>query len=211
MQIDDVDDPEELYIPLERPAVPSINIQNAQTASDHEENLNDSSSDSDSSIKKSSSRRKFVPQKPVSSVLPPKRKNYNIWCSDLQTEVLTNNLVDCNVDQSAERTRDVESYNYKISAFLNDSDDSRHSFSDNQKVKKSGFTAKRKHDGHYVEGKKKDRVAKPRNNAREKKGASRKILPLTTSINDSEADIARDIANKLYEEKEELICKYHNL
>lgn len=201
------DDSEDLYIPLERPHIPFVadNIQQPPTESDDDNTIKDSSSDSDSSIKKNSKIRKKLVLKQTKNVTG-KRKNYNIWSNDLQTDILTNCLVDCNVDQSNERVRSVESYNYKLGI------PSKHIKSvDNNlrrdNLKNRRYTSKRKHNGAYITGKSHVNDSNENSETKTNVGNSRNILSLTTTIENSESEIATDIANKLFEEKEELICK----
>ncbi|EEB19860.1 RNA U small nuclear RNA export adapter protein, putative [Pediculus humanus corporis] len=168
--------------------------------SDDDNNLKESSTDSDSSTKNyfSKSKRKALPKRP--KYITEKNKKHNIWGSDLQADILTNSLINCNVDQSNKRVRSVESYDYQL-AKLN-------KYNSNDFRNKGKHSAKRKHNGAFKDKKLQSvETNKSCHNNLGNEDQGRNINSLETSVHNSEDDIAADIASKLKEIKEDLICK----
>ena len=196
------EDSDDLYTPLERPHI-SATVNNKQmpfSESDDDNNLKESSTDSDSSTKNyfSKSKRKALPKRP--KYITEKNKKHNIWGSDLQADILTNSLINCNVDQSNKRVRSVESYDYQL-AKLN-------KYNSNDFRNKGKHSAKRKHNGAFKDKKLQSvETNKSCHNNLGNEDQGRNINSLETSVHNSEDDIAADIARKLKEIKEDLICK----
>lgn len=110
-----------------------------------------------------------------------RRKRYDIWSTRAQEDVLLENMINCDVS-NIDRSRSVETY-----PTLN-----------NRRTNKR--TCRDRVDDNI-------RLYKPERQEEEVKGASRFIADLGVNAENDDAEIAKDMANKLYEEKEELICK----
>ncbi|KAK6623924.1 hypothetical protein RUM44_010780 [Polyplax serrata] len=200
-------DDSELYTPLVRPHTSVVPNQSEPLVTDSEEENNgkESLSDSDSSEGRypTKIRKKALPRQDNNQGI--KKKSYDIWSRELQTDVLSTSLVDCNVDMTYNRERDIESYNYNLGKH-NNLQQGNNSKSSDLKERQRFSGGKRKHNGAYVETSSQNRHSM--NEPEEKKeGFSRNILSLTTTVDSLENEIATDIANKLYEEKEDLILR----
>lgn len=182
-------DEDEIYIPLERPInnvvkpelLPNFNDKNSDNDSECEWS---SQSDTDSDGPPLQAKKpKFRPKK----ILPqrPKRKKYDIWSSRAQEDVLAETLNTCDVSKF-DRSRDVETYG---------SYDLRH------KIRK---TNKRRHNERN-KGIKFSSLKKQDSDEDEVKGSARVIADLVINVNNTDEEIAKDIANKLCEEKDDLI------
>jgi len=209
LQIEDVDTDgvDEIYTPLERPHLPMVLSQPVSepsgNLSDRYEASSDSSSDSDSDQHRPKVRRhkrKTRPTTPVSQ--PSKRKVNNSWISEATADVLSDKLNNCKVEKSMFNSRDVESYHpgERIGQRI---------FQKSAPVHSNREPSNKRHrSGKGVSFKRKD-FKNRETEIKEIERAPRLILPLSMTVNDSEEDLARDIANKLMEEKETVICKYH--
>lgn len=154
------------------------------------------------------------------------QKKYNIWSTSLQEEVMEN-LKGCGVDQdNARYDRKSESYDYSLKYRLNGENTlkRRQSYSDDSE---KGFNCA---SSNFFETKNKRFRAnslsvKDRRNVRLRLGngsddsssndggtmnTARCILDLTATGDSPNEDVARDIANKLYEQKDDLMCKCFN-
>lgn len=185
-------DEDEIYIPLERP-INNIVKQELPT------NFNDKISDNDSECEWSSQsdtdsdgpplqakKPKFRPKK----ILPqrPTRKKYDIWSSCAQEDVLAETLNTCDVSKF-DRSRDVETYgSYDLRHKIRKNNKRRH----NERKKGTKFSSFKKEDS----------------DEDEVKGSAREIADLVTTVDNTDEEIAKDIANKLCEEKDDLIRMY---
>lgn len=117
----------------------------------------------------------------------------------MQADALTDSLLNCDVSQ--ERDRNVESYHYRGALkdrVIKTARRKNHNW-------EQAFHHKRKHNGDFSETYQKSKNCdsiEP-----EAKGNSKNILSLSTTVENTESEIATDIANKLYEKKEDLICE----
>lgn len=119
-------------------------------------------------------------------------KKYDIWSTRIQEEVLSETFNSCDVSHK-DRSRDVESYDYTLSRSYNFNDEG------DKRVNNKRNRNDRKNPNLRLKNKKEDESKKV-------KGNPRVILDLTAvAEEDSLQDLARDMANKLYEEKEDLI------
>ncbi|CAH1363729.1 hypothetical protein MTP99_000065 [Tenebrio molitor] len=174
------------YTPLERPAdysgtQPNPRFPVVAPESESETELQSSDSDSDSDCNRKKSKKPKIKLKPQLQQI--KRKKYDIWSTRVQEDVLAETLNSCDVTIK-DRSRDVESY----SPFIHvDKTNNKRTRDDrrNPNVKSVG------------RAKSEEKV----------KGSTRKILDLSVTSSDSPEEIARDVANKLFEEKEELILR----
>ena len=180
MQLSDDSD---TYTPLERPADYSGSQPNPRfpvvlPESESEAELQSSDSDSDSDCNRKKSKKPKIKLKP--KLQQPKRKKYDIWSTRVQEDVLAETLNSCDVTIK-DRSRDVESYDYLSHRVSNKRtrDDRK-----NPQIRSVGRS--RSHE--------------------RTKGNARKIQELAVDGSNTPEEIARDVATKLSEEKEELIC-----
>lgn len=169
----------------------------------------DSGNDSDSpgfSAKKPKIRKKNEPAEKRTHETTTQNK-YNIWCSELQETSLTEELVNCDVRQNMlDRSRDVESYDYSLAYTMDDQHDVD-SFGNKSREFPQG-TKRRYGDRGSV----KLRLGKRRSSSNERdcRGSPRTIFDLNVTVENTDEEVASDIANKLCEEKDDLICKCSN-
>lgn len=184
-------DEDEIYIPLERPInnvvkpelLPNFNDKNSDNDSECEWSIQ---SDTDSDGPPLQAKKpKFRPKK----IFPqrPKRKKYDIWSSCAQEDVLAETLNTCDVSKF-DRSRDVETYgSYDLRHKIRKNTKRRH----NERNKGSKFSSPKKEDS----------------DEDEVKGSARVVADLVTNVNNTDEEIAKDIANKLCEEKDDLILR----
>lgn len=158
----------------------------------------------------------------------PKIKKNNIWAAGLQEESLMENLKGCGVDQqSTNYDRSVESYDYSIK-YRMDGENSRkrrqstNSDSSNGQQPFACFGQKQSKNKRFRSnsmgnGSKRNvrlrlGVVKGEDSSSNEGGqlnAPRVIIDLNEiTAETSNEDVARDMANKLYEEKDELMCEF---
>lgn len=159
--------------------------------SETEEELQSSDSDSDSDPNVKRTKKPKIKLKPKPRQENPKRKKYDIWSSREQDEALAATLNCCDVT-TKDRSRNVEYYDYTLSSKFYD---------DDSKQNKSNKRTRDDRKNTYFRQRK-------RSNSEEKlKGVKRIILDLAVDLNSSAEEMAKDMANKLCEEKEDLISK----
>ncbi|GJQ87878.1 putative PHAX RNA-binding domain protein [Trypoxylus dichotomus] len=174
------------YTPLERPTnyasiQPNLKFPaNFESESESsKQSTSDSGSDSDREARKKRPKLKAKLRRPSKSL---RQNKYNIWSTHIQEDVLADTLNTCDVTLK-DRSRNVETYDYNLSRKSN-----KRTMSDRNNSKiRLVHSSKSEKDG--------------------VKGSSRTLLALNTSVENTEEEIARDLANKLCEEKEELIYK----
>ncbi|KAF5301354.1 hypothetical protein FQA39_LY10752 [Lamprigera yunnana] len=179
-------DDDEVYIPLERPSTYSSSLyqprfSTVQEVESEEEFESSSETDSDGGCKTKRPKLKLKPQ--ATSSKTGARKKYDIWTTRVQEDILLENLVNCDVSQ-VDRSRNIETYSVDHVPFIK-----------NNKRTRAG-----RNSSHLRLTKKEDSDIESENN-----GACRIILDVHVTIQNSEEEIARDIANKLCEEREDLI------
>ncbi|KAJ8957634.1 hypothetical protein NQ318_017523 [Aromia moschata] len=183
------------YTPLERPKSYSVTQPqprfpvNQPSESEEEPQSSDSDSDSDTNVRQSKKPKIKLKPKPQQ----PKRKKYDVWCTRAQEDVLAETLNSCDVTRK-DRSRDVESYDYTLA---------RKYYEELEQRKGNKRT---REDRRNVNFKQKKRSG----SAEKTKGKTRAILDLTVDLNSSSEDLAKDMANKLCEEKEDLILRVIN-
>lgn len=174
----------------------------------------------------------FVRIKPLQGIQIPgaqasrfHHNKYNIWSSSLQEEVMEN-LKGCGVDQDSGRyDRNCESYDYSLKYRLNGenslkrrqsySDDSDKGFncstsnafeSKNKRFRANSLSVKDRKNVRLRLGNRSDDSS-----GNEGSGAmnmARNILDLTIEATATNEEVAKDIADKLYEEKDTLMSMY---
>ncbi|XP_053615023.1 phosphorylated adapter RNA export protein [Plodia interpunctella] len=202
-ELDDSDVEEGTYIPLERPESfnpPSlVNMQIQDEQSDDEEES--SGSESDDEPRRRPKRLKVRPRRPHPQPQPEKKNKYNVWCTALQEDLLTEDMVSCDVSKKSRYG--VESYDYTIKYRLDDDYISKKVFSNNSNDQERTSNKRTNEDRSNV----KLRLGKRTNSHRhlEEKQKPRYLPDLSVSADDAAESIANDIAEKLEEEKKDLL------
>lgn len=190
-----VDDDEEgvNYLPLKRPdnyssIAGNVRFQKDLVESESEGDLqSSSSSDSDSGAEARKGKKPKL--KPKLLHLPKeKRKKYDIWSNRVQEDVLLETMNRCDVTKK-DRSRSIETYDYTLSYTYN----------------KDRINNKR------TRTERSDKNIRPVNKKTDeelKKCKPRKLLELTINESSTTAEIATEIANKLCEEKSDLISMF---
>ncbi|CAG9858981.1 unnamed protein product [Phyllotreta striolata] len=199
-------DSDEQYTPLERPLnysstqpIPRLPVKDTLLSeTDEELESNDSDSDSDSNakkVKKPKIRLKPLPQQRNKKTA----KKYDIWSTRLQEDSLAATLNNkCDVVKQ-DRSRDVESYDYNLAQkYFNSGLGNR--FSQPERIGNKRTIDDRNNKDF------RQRQQSP-NSEREEKGEPREIADLTVDKNGEAEDIANEIANKLCEEKVDLVMR----
>lgn len=198
----ELSDSDEEYTPLERPTnysktqpLPRLPMNPVVSESDEEELQSDSDSDSDPNTKKV--KKPKIRLKPQLQQRPQRHKKFDIWSNRLQEDTLAATLDNCDVVQK-DRSRDVESYDFTLA----------HGYYENKFKVVERTNNKRRHGDRNTNFRQKQRSL---SGDRDIKGDAKIIPDLKVDVNDKPEDLAKDIANKLYEEKEELILKAINI
>lgn len=190
-EINDSDVEDGSYIPLQRPdhfnptSLMSMQIQDDQSDESYQES---SASDSDSMASYNRPKKPKMKLKKVAndSTSQNKKNKYNIWCKTLQEEVLTEELGGC--DFAKTRPYGVESYDHTIKYRLeNDKFRNKRTVTDRKNVKLRLGPRLSSDSDHR------------------KQSEVRILAELTVTDSDSVDNIAKDIAEKLSEEKVSLI------
>ncbi|CAH2005311.1 unnamed protein product [Acanthoscelides obtectus] len=170
-----------------------------QSESEEEPQSSDTDSDSEPSLKQK--KRPKIKLKPKSRrTTAPKEKKYDVWSTRVQEDFLAETLNSCDVT-SKDRSRNVESYDYTLAYKLYNKD----------KPESKPFVDQRRGNKRTVDDRRNSHFRQRRRSSssdkEKKKGKPRIILDLAVGTDDSPDEIAKDIGNKLYEEKEDLILK----
>lgn len=200
------------YDPLPRPTVYGSGAMSMKY-SDHSGDENDSvDSDSGNDSDSPGFRAKKPKLKKKSGVAeetthPSSKQNkYNIWCSELQEASLTEDLGNCDVrNKKFDRSRDVESYDYKLAYTM---EDQQGNSVDTCGSKPRAFPqgVKRRYRDR---GRAELRLGKRPNDSNKSdcRGSPRTLFDLNVTVENTNEEVASDIANKLCEEKDDLILK----
>lgn len=190
------DDSDNNYTPLPRPenyssTIPMSRFPVVQDSESEDELLSasDSDSDSDSQVYKAKKPKVKLKPKLQKCNVNPKRKKYDIWTTRAQEDVLAETLSSCDVTFK-DRSRSVESYDYTLSHshIMNERSNNKRSRDDR---KNTNIRLLKRHN----------------DNKDEAKGSARTILDLTVTAENTPEEIGSDLANKLCEEKEDLLSK----
>ncbi|KAJ2948337.1 hypothetical protein O0L34_g7576 [Tuta absoluta] len=205
-ELEDSDVEEGTYIPLERPEAfnpPSLVHMQIKDEQSDEASLEESSgSESDEEPRRRAKRTKLRPRRPQPPAQPDKKEKYNIWCKALQEELLTEDMVSCDVSKKSRYG--VESYDYTIKYRLdNDYESTKKIFTNTHNDSEHTSNKRRHADRSNV----KLRLGKRVNSHRqlEEKQNPRFLPDLETTAEDPIENIASDIAEKLAEEKKCLV------
>lgn len=153
------------------------------------------------------------------TVVAAKNKKYNIWTADLQEESLMENLKGCGVDTATSNyDRKSEQYDYTLKYRLNGKNSLKRRQSHNSEEDTDYFASqtqnKRFRSNSSGQSSRKNvrlRVGQrsgddSSSNDSEILRQPRVILDLNITASSTHEDVARDLANKLYEEKDDLMC-----
>lgn len=200
------------YDPLPRPTVYGSGVSSMK----YSDNSGDENDSVDSDSGNNSDSPDFRAKKPKlqkkcrgdeeTTQPSSKQKKYNIWCSELQETSLTEELINCDVrNKEFDRSRDVESYDYKLAYTMEDEQrNSVDSFGN-----KSGAFSQGVKRRYGERGSAKLRLGKrlSDSNERDGRGSPRSLYDLNVTAENTNEEVSCDIANKLCEEKDDLICK----
>lgn len=210
--VDDEASDIETYKVLKRPhALPNKEENVKMGYSDESDDSADSESDSDSDsghIKSKRPKLKLKQSRNMAKSWGDKNDKYKIWCTQLQEDTLTENLVLCGVTKKQNQERSVESYNiphhYSFNGSWNMEHCNNNSSEDEKDSDNRRLTNKRTNSDR---SNLKLRLGKKRNSmdVDNQKGAARKIADLSTTVESTDADVATDITSKLSEKKDVLI------
>ncbi|XP_059059645.1 phosphorylated adapter RNA export protein [Achroia grisella] len=194
------------YIPLERPEAfnpPSLVHMQIQDEQSDEESRESSATESDDERQQRPKRLKMRPKRPQAQGQSDKKNKYNIWCTTLQEDILTEDMVSCGVTKK--NTYGVESYDYTIKYRLDDSYVSKKVFNNsNDNLERSSNKRSNTDRGNA-----KLRLGKRVNSnlAKDEKYKPRYLPDLLVTVEESIEVIANDIAEKLSEEKKDLVVR----
>ncbi|XP_033216674.1 phosphorylated adapter RNA export protein [Belonocnema kinseyi] len=215
------DEPEDAfgsYNILQRPhAVPNFEEAGKMKYSDEsdETSVSESDSDSDSDSARNKTKRpklKVRPTRAARENCRTRNDKFKIWNMQVQEESITEDLVSCGVTKSIYADRSVESYDFTLGYSFKKRGELRqreNNSSDEEREVEERLSNKRNFsDRRNV----KLRLGKRRADNEEAgdddhKGSSRAMSGLSITPESSDAEIAADIAAKLYEKKDILIKK----
>ncbi|XP_025262276.1 phosphorylated adapter RNA export protein [Camponotus floridanus] len=195
------------YNVLQRPYVaPVTDVCTNMRYNDESDNSADSESDSDSDSTHINIKRPKLKLKKhnLSKDCTTKNDKYKVWCTQMQEESLTEDLISFGVTKKLYQERSVESYNFTLRYAQNGRESCNNNSSDDEKDVEQRLTNKRTNsDRHNV----KLRLGKRKNSMESdnQKGSVRIVADLSTTVDSTDADIAIDITTKLSEKKELLI------
>ncbi|KAG7301636.1 hypothetical protein JYU34_014612 [Plutella xylostella] len=203
-ELPDSDLEEGTYIPLQRPEAfnpPSlVHMQIQDEVSDPSE-AESSGSESDDEVQRRAKRSKVCPRRAPPPPAADKKNKYNIWCTAVQEDSLTEDMVGCGVTKKSEYG--VESYDYTIKYRLGNNY-SKKAFTNDSKYQRDDQSNKRRHqDRSNVKLRLGTRVNSHQRN--EVKQEPRILEDLLLTTEDPVEDLAKEIAEKLSEEKADLV------
>lgn len=150
-------------------------------------------------------------------------KKYNVWTAALQEEALSENMRGCDVTRSSS-DRNVENYDFSLKYRMNgentlkrrlsNSSDEETSHPANKRGRQSVRNTTMEREKNSIKGRLGQRSSRSRRNNSSTSGSSdyssepRHILDLKDISGRDPSDIAREMANKLYEEKDELLGEF---
>ncbi|KAK2574978.1 hypothetical protein KPH14_008741 [Odynerus spinipes] len=196
------------YNVLQRPhIVQATEEQTKMGYSDESDESVDTESDSDSDsahVKTKRPKLKIKRSKSLSNNWGTNNDKYKVWCTQVQEESLTEDLVSCGVTKKLYQERSVESYNFTLRYPSNTNESHNNNSSDDERYLGQRLTNKRTNsDRQNI----KLRLGKRRGSMEVDghKGSVRIIADLSTTVDSTDEDVATDIASKLCEKKDLLI------
>ncbi|XP_001601139.1 phosphorylated adapter RNA export protein [Nasonia vitripennis] len=199
----------EAYNVLQRPHshVPPVPEQsNKLRYSDDSDVSEASESDSDSDAGHCRIKRPKIKIKRCKTLNQQSRSNdkYKVWCTQVQEESLTEDLVSCGVTRSLYHDRNVESYDYTMGYSLNKKSRDNNTSDEDQEVEPR-LTNKRTFNDRRNAKLRLGKRSKSHENEEDPKGAARILPDLIVTTESSVDEVAADIADKLSEKKDTLI------
>lgn len=190
-----------MYKVLQRPHTAPQHVEPAKiTYSDESDNSVGGDSDSDSDCGKTKTKRpKIKIRRGETEARAKTNDKYKVWCTQVQEESLTEELVSCGVTRSKFSDRSVESYDLSLAFSLE-----REHRNDNSYDRRERTTNKRSFsDRSNI----KLRLGKRQSpdNSNDHQGPERTVPNLTTTVESTNEQVAADIADKLDEKKDTLI------
>ncbi|XP_068620371.1 phosphorylated adapter RNA export protein [Battus philenor] len=206
-ELEDSDVEDDTYIRPEAFNPPSfVNMQIQDEMSDEPSSEDSSCSDSDEEPSRKAKRTKLrLRRSHQQQQQPTKQNKYNIWCKTVQEDLLTENMVSCDV--SKKHCYGVESYDYTIEYRLNDKNMAKKILTKEQTYNRDQASNKRKHiDRTNVKLRLGKRVNphQPQND----KQKPRYLPDLNVTLEDPVENITVEISEKLAEEKKELVGRF---
>ncbi|XP_063978112.1 phosphorylated adapter RNA export protein [Diachasmimorpha longicaudata] len=203
------DEPADTFGPynvLQRPHTVVTTVEVSKpTYSDDTDETSDSASDTDSdSGPKTKKRPKLKAIRRKASEEAKKTDKYKIWCTQVQEEVLTEDLVSCGVTRKMHQGRSVENYDLPVDFLLNGRLNLGNNSSEDDREVEPRRHRKRTNCDRKM---KKLPLGKRRNSMDIDKlrGPKRTIDELSVGVEGTDEAVARDIAEKLNEKKDSLI------
>ncbi|EFN79885.1 phosphorylated adapter RNA export protein [Harpegnathos saltator] len=199
------------YKILQRPHIaPVADISAKMRCSDESDNSTDSESDSDSDstpIKRP--KVKVKKYKSLPKDWTNKNDKYKVWCTQVQEESLTEDLISCGVTKTMYQERSVENYNFTLGyAHKNRKLRNNNSSDDEKDIERRLNNKRTTSDRYNVKlrlGRRKSPNRKSPTDFDKQKGSVRIIPDLSTTVESTDADVATDITTKLCEKKDLLI------
>lgn len=199
----------EAYNVLQRPHNISATEESSKMGySDESDDTSESESDSDSDSAHIHAKRpkiKIKRCKTNSQEWRTRNDKYNVWCTQVQEESLTENLVSCGVTKKICQGRNVENYDFTLRYTLSGTEPPNNNSSDDERDIEPRVINKRTNSDRWNM---KLRLGKRRRNLMEvdsQKGSIRVISDLCTTVESTDSDVATDITIKLNEKKDILI------
>ncbi|XP_015585194.1 phosphorylated adapter RNA export protein [Cephus cinctus] len=196
------------YNVLQRPHnAPPVEETSKMGYSDESDETTESESDSDSDSAHTRAKRpkiKIKRCKTKSQYWRSRNDKYKVWCTQVQEEALTENLVSCGVTKRICQGRSVENYDFTLRNTLNGTEASTNNSSDDEREVEQRLTNKRTNsDRRNI----KLRLGKRRNSMEVdgQKGSVRMISDLSITAESTDSEVAIDITAKLNENKDLLI------
>lgn len=178
--------------------------------SDESDNSTESESDSDSDstpIKRP--KVKVKKYKCLPKDWTNRNDKYKVWCTQVQEESLTEDLISCDVTKKRYQERSVENYNFTLGYAHKNREHHNNNSSDDEKDIERRLSNKRTSSDRYNIklrlGKRKSPTRKSPTDFDSQKGSVRIIPDLSTTVESMDADVATDITTKLCEKKDLLI------
>ncbi|XP_076303649.1 uncharacterized protein LOC143221890 [Lasioglossum baleicum] len=209
--IDDEASDIETYNVLKRPPAASNKEEPPKIRyNDESDDSVDSESDSDSDSRHVRSKKpklKLKRSRYSTKDWENKTNKYRIWCTQVQEDSLTEDLVLCGVTKKRYQERNVENYtvphHYSVNGSWNKEQQDNNSSEDEKETEKRLTNKRTNSDRSNV----KLRLGKRRNamDVDKQKGAVRKVADLSTTVESTDTDVATDIAEKLNERQKALI------
>ena len=197
--------------------MPTLEEAGKMKYSDESDETSVTESDSDSDSARNKMKRLKLKVKPTRAAREnnsTKSDKFKIWNMQVQEESITEDLVSCGVTKSIYAERSVESYDFTLGySFKKRADLPDNNNSDEEREVEERLTRKRifsdRRNAKLRLGKR--RIDNEETDGDDHKGSSRVMSDLSITPDSSEAEVAADIAAKLYEKKDVLISKLNFL